>query len=144
MLTFSRRSFKGTGALAFLSYLLPASLATLPVPGEDAHRPFGSTLSVLLNEQGGILDDCMITRWGEERCVACAFSPVAASRSPPHACTSGSFYLVTNAGRSDVDIPWIQQHVERWNGEHAEKVEFSVLDSSALIALQGTPIVSGG
>ncbi|GAA5995997.1 glycine decarboxylase subunit T [Rhodotorula paludigena] len=107
-------TFKGAGALAFLSYLLPASLATLPVPGEDAHRPFGSTLSVLLNEEGGILDDCMITRWGEE-----------------------SFYLVTNAGRSDVDIPWIKQHVERWNGEHAEKVEFSVLDSSALIALQG-------
>jgi aminomethyltransferase len=60
-------SFKGPGALAFLSHLLPASLATLPIPGEDAHRPFGSTLSVLLNEQGGILDDCMITRWGEDR-----------------------------------------------------------------------------
>jgi hypothetical protein len=37
----------------------------VPVPGTEAHRPFGSTLSVLLNEEGGILDDCMITRWGE-------------------------------------------------------------------------------
>lgn len=60
-------SFTGPGALAFLSHLLPASLSTLPVPGEDAHRPFGSTLSVLLNEQGGILDDCMITRWAQDR-----------------------------------------------------------------------------
>lgn len=62
-------SFEGAGALAFLSHLLPASLASLPLPGEDAHRPFGSTLSVLLNEEGGILDDCMITRWGEQSCV---------------------------------------------------------------------------
>ena len=62
--------FGGPGALAFLSHLLPASLSNLPVPGTEAHRPFGSTLSVLLNEEGGILDDCMITRWGEDRCVA--------------------------------------------------------------------------
>ncbi|GAA5988901.1 hypothetical protein JCM10908_006217 [Rhodotorula pacifica] len=107
-------TFAGPGALAFLSRLLPASLSTLPVPGEDAHRPFGATLSVLLNEEGGILDDCMITRWGQE-----------------------SFYLVTNAGRADVDIPWINKHVEAWNGENSDKVDFKVLDSAALIALQG-------
>ncbi|GAA5964049.1 hypothetical protein JCM8115_000883 [Rhodotorula mucilaginosa] len=107
-------TFAGPGALAFLSHLLPASLSNLPVPGTEAHRPFGSTLSVLLNEEGGILDDCMITRWGED-----------------------SFYLVTNAGRADVDIPWITKHVEAWNAEKSDKVEFKILDSAALVALQG-------
>ncbi|BGP50819.1 Aminomethyltransferase, mitochondrial [Rhodotorula kratochvilovae] len=107
-------TFEGPGALPFLSHLLPASLSSLPLPGEDAHRPFGSTLSVLLNEEGGILDDCMITRWGQE-----------------------SFYLVTNAGRADVDVPWIQKHVDAWNAGHEEKVKFEVMTSNALVALQG-------
>ncbi|GAA5821010.1 hypothetical protein JCM3770_004469 [Rhodotorula araucariae] len=107
-------TFEGPGALAFLSHLLPASLSSLPLPGEDAHRPFGSTLSVLLNDEGGILDDCMITRWGQE-----------------------SFYLVTNAGRADVDIPWIQQHADKWNAGNNEKVKFEVMTSNALVALQG-------
>lgn len=56
---------------------------------------------------------------------------------PTRRVRASSFYLVTNAGRSDVDIPWITKHVEAWNGEHSDKVEFKVFDSSALIALQG-------
>ncbi|GAA5847082.1 hypothetical protein JCM9279_002681 [Rhodotorula babjevae] len=107
-------TFEGPGALPFLSHLLPSSLSSLPLPGEDAHRPFGSTLSVLLNEEGGIIDDCMITRWGEQ-----------------------SFYLVTNAGRSDVDIPWIEKHVEEWNAAHEDKVTFELMPNNALVALQG-------
>ncbi|GAA5939998.1 hypothetical protein JCM3775_003250 [Rhodotorula graminis] len=107
-------TFEGPGALPFLSHLLPASLSSLPLPGEDAHRPFGSTLSVLLNDEGGIIDDCMITRWGEQ-----------------------SFYLVTNAGRSDVDIPWIEKHVDEWNAAHEDKVAFKVMPDNALVALQG-------
>jgi len=58
-------SYSGPGALAFLSRMLPASLASLPVPKSDSDVR-KSTLSVLLNEKGGILDDCMITRWGED------------------------------------------------------------------------------
>ncbi|GAA6033205.1 hypothetical protein JCM8097_002994 [Rhodosporidiobolus ruineniae] len=105
-------TFKGPGALAFLSHLLPASLSSLPVPKTESDT-FGSTLSVLLNADGGILDDCMVTRWSED-----------------------SFYLVTNAGRADVDIPWIKEHVEQWNVQNSDKVEFEILDK-ALIALQG-------
>lgn len=45
--------------------MLPASLSSLPVPKSD-HDVRKSTLSVLLNERGGILDDCMITRWGQD------------------------------------------------------------------------------
>ncbi|GAA5972408.1 hypothetical protein JCM11641_001831 [Rhodosporidiobolus odoratus] len=108
----AQSTFRGPGALAFLSHLLPASLSSLPVPKDDSIA-FGSTLSVLLNEAGGILDDCMITRWGED-----------------------SFYLVTNAGRAEVDIPWIQKHVDAWNAQN-EKVDFELMKSSALIALQG-------
>ena len=61
-------SFEGPGALKFLEYLLPASLSTLPIPpvSVDANTSLRSTLSVLLNEEGGILDDCMITRWGQD------------------------------------------------------------------------------
>lgn len=62
---FAHHSYTGPGALGFLSNLLPASLATLPVPKADGDV-LRSTLSVLLNEEGGIIDDCMITRWGEE------------------------------------------------------------------------------
>ncbi|GAA5901031.1 hypothetical protein JCM6882_006006 [Rhodosporidiobolus microsporus] len=106
-------TFKGPGALAFLSHLLPASLSSLPIP-KAQNEAFGSTLSVVLNEEGGIIDDCMITGWGDE-----------------------GFYLVTNAGRSDVDIPWIEKQVSQWNANNKEQVSFSILSSSALIALQG-------
>ncbi|GAA5860899.1 hypothetical protein JCM1840_002000 [Sporobolomyces johnsonii] len=108
-------TFTGPGALDFLQHMLPASLSSLPAPpaSSDANTPLKSTLSVLLNEEGGILDDCMITRWGED-----------------------SFYLVTNAGRADVDIPWLRSHVEKWNAANP-KVEMKVLDDAALVALQG-------
>jgi len=46
------------------------------------------------------------------------------------------FYLVTNAGRADVDLPWIQSQLEKWNASN-DKVEMKVLDDAALIALQG-------
>ncbi|GAA6019185.1 hypothetical protein JCM11491_001409 [Sporobolomyces phaffii] len=109
-------TFQGPGALKFLEHLLPASLSTLPIPpvSVDANTSLRSTLSVLLNEQGGILDDCMITRWGQD-----------------------AFYLVTNAGRADVDLPWIHSHVDKWNASTSDKVEFRVLHDSALVALQG-------
>jgi len=43
---------------------------------------------------------------------------------------------VTNAGRADVDLPWIQSQLEKWNASN-DKVEMKVLDDAALIALQG-------
>lgn len=48
--------------------MLPASLSILPVP-KGERDTLKSTLSVLLNPEGGIIDDCMITRWGEESLV---------------------------------------------------------------------------
>ena len=57
---FSR--YEGPGAAEFLSKLLPASLESLH---SDSHVK-KSSLSVMLNEQGGIIDDCMVTRWGPQ------------------------------------------------------------------------------
>ena len=60
--------FTGPTALAFLQHITPASLTSL--------EPFSSTLSVLLSNEGGILDDLIITKHSDT-----------------------SFYVVTNAGR---------------------------------------------
>ena len=42
---------------------------------------WSGTLSVITNSSGGIIDDCIVTRTGRD-----------------------SFYLVSNAGREDVDM----------------------------------------
>lgn len=60
--------YTGAGALGFLQRVLPASLSSLPVPQKEGDS-FKSTLSVLLNEEGGIIDDCMVTRWGKDSFV---------------------------------------------------------------------------
>ena len=102
-------SFRGATATQFLEWLTPSSLSTL--------EPFSSTLSVLLNERGGIIDDTIITKHAE-----------------------GAFYVVTNAGRRDRDLPWFKEKLEEWNAsERAQdgKVELEVLDNWGLLALQG-------
>lgn len=43
------------------------------------------TLTLLTNNNGGIIDDCIITRTG-----------------------ASSFYIVSNAGRADVDLQHLQ------------------------------------
>ncbi|KAK4704255.1 aminomethyltransferase, partial [Phenoliferia sp. Uapishka_3] len=108
-------TFTGPGAFAFLSLLLPASLASLPIP-KSSSDAYGASLSALLTPEGGIIDDCMITRWGDQ-----------------------SFYLVTNAGRAERDMAWIKLNVSRWNESHsdAEQVNFDILSNWGLIALQG-------
>ena len=93
--------FKGPKAAAFLERLTPSDLQGL--------APFRSTLSVLLNEEGGILDDLMITKLADDE-----------------------FYVVTNAGRRQEDISWFKQWLSSSNG-----VTHEILDSHGLIALQG-------
>ncbi len=68
------RSIRGPTATEFLEWITPSDLQSLPA--------YSSTLSVLLNENGGIIDDMMITKHAED-----------------------AFYLVTNAGRRSRDIP---------------------------------------
>ena len=99
--------FSGPGALEFLEYLTPASLKTMP--------EFNSTLSVLLNEKGGILDDLIITKHAQDK-----------------------FYVVTNAGRRQEDLAWIGDKLKEFSASKPEgKVEHEVMEGWGLLALQG-------
>jgi glycine cleavage system aminomethyltransferase T len=102
-------SFRGATATQFLEWLTPSSLSTL--------APYTSTLSVFLNERGGIIDDTVITK---------------------HA--SDAFYVVTNAGRRAEDLAWFTTRLAEWNASERAKggpVEHEVLDGWGLLALQG-------
>ncbi len=86
------------------------ALETL-VPGEIVKlKPGAMRLSVLLNEQGGIVDDLMITRQG--------------------AADDGALFLVVNAACKEKDFALIG---ERLHG----RAELERLEDQALIALQG-------
>ena len=102
--------FRGPTSAAFLEWLTPSCLASLP--------PYSSTLSVLLNEKGGIIDDTVITKHSED-----------------------AFYIVTNAGRRDRDLSWFVRKIEEWNNDSQKsetgKVELEVLEGWGLLALQG-------
>lgn len=102
-------NFRGATATQFLEWLTPSSLSSL--------EPFASTLSVLLNERGGIIDDTVITKH-----------------------TASAFYVVTNAGRRDRDLPWFEAKLAEWNASPraaAGTVTLEVLDGWGLLALQG-------
>ncbi|KAM5471781.1 Aminomethyltransferase, mitochondrial [Microsporum audouinii] len=102
----------GPGARDLLMKITPASLDSL----KDNH----STLSCLLDEStGGIVDDTVVTRLGPE-----------------------SFYFVTNAGRRKEDLEFLTKEIEAFrNTQDPSKrdsiISWSILDSRALIALQG-------
>lgn len=101
--------FRGPGATAFLEKLTPSCLSSL--------KPYTSTLSVLLNEDGGIIDDMIITKHAED-----------------------AYYVVTNAGRRDRDMAWFTERLK--DQETAGKVDWEVLDGWGLLALQGPQAAS--
>lgn len=109
------RSFRGPTATAFLEWLTPSSLSTL--------APYTSTLSVLLNSSGGIIDDTIITKHSES-----------------------AYYVVTNAGRRERDLQWFRDKLTEWNKmERAQTeggVEHELLDGWGLLALQGAQVHS--
>ena len=97
-----------------MEWLTPSSLRSLV--------PYSSTLSVLLNERGGIIDDTIITKHAED-----------------------AFYVVTNAGRRDRDLAWFKEKLEEWNSSPKSaggKVEHQVLEGWGLLALQGMVLFS--
>ncbi|KAF8585479.1 glycine cleavage system T protein [Ramaria rubella] len=97
---------RGPSALAFLERLTPSSLHAL--------APFASTLSVFLNERGGIIDDLVVTKHSNHE-----------------------FYIVTNAGRRKRDLVWITEKMEEWNSGREDQVQMEVLEGWGLVALQG-------
>lgn len=101
--------FEGPGAAGFLQWLTPSSLGSSMADHQ-------STLSVLLNHNGGILDDLVITKINNEK-----------------------YYVVTNAGRREGDLAWIAERLQEWNGKEGEgqQVQHTVLENQGLVALQG-------
>ncbi|ETI27499.1 glycine cleavage system T protein [Cladophialophora carrionii CBS 160.54] len=102
---------KLSGELAeeFLMTVTPSALKEL-----EKHR---STLSCLLNEQGGIVDDTVISRIGKD-----------------------GFYFVTNADCREKDLKFLDEQMGSFlkaRGASKEKINWHVLDHHALLALQG-------
>jgi len=107
-------NFLGKTVTPFLEWLTPSSLASL--------SPYSSTLSVLLNEKGGIIDDTVITKHDDN-----------------------AFYVVTNAGRRDRDLAWFKEKLKEWNSSpraSSGTVELEVLENWGLVALQGPEAAS--
>ena len=93
----------GEGAAAALQALLPGAIATL--------KPGRIRYSLLLNEDGGILDDLMITN-------------VTPNGAEP------AFYLVVNGATKWDDIAHLREHLP-------DEITLTHLDDRALLALQG-------
>ncbi len=99
-----RLVISGPSVLRDLEYLTPNN-----VEGLGVHR---GHYTLLLNESAGILDDCILFRWEEEK-----------------------FYLVVNAGNTDKDCRWIQSHL------HQASLQ-NITGETCLLALQGPQAVS--
>ncbi len=91
--------FEGPGAADFLETLTPSNIKGL----KDTQARY----TVLMNEQGGMVDDLIITRLGEEK-----------------------FFAVINAGCKDKDLKWFESHLP-------EGITMTHLETRALVALQG-------
>ncbi|RLV96547.1 Aminomethyltransferase mitochondrial [Spathaspora sp. JA1] len=96
-----QHNIRGKDAQSLLQKIAPIDLNKLPVNE--------SSLSVLLNEEGGIIDDCIITKHGEEE-----------------------FYMVTNAGCRAKDVEFIKREAEAFGSS----VNHSTFEGT-LLAIQG-------
>lgn len=97
-------TFSGEGADDALELLLPSDIKGL--------KPFRQRYSMLLDEDGGILDDLMVSRPGDG-----AFDGAA-------------IYMVVNGATKYDDIGWMIEHLP-------DEVVMNHMDEQALLALQG-------
>lgn len=103
----------GSQATAALESLLPGDLKIL--------KPAKMRYSLLLDDQGGILDDLMVTRLGAEQ----PFGEVEGD---------DAFYMVVNGATKYDDIGHLREHL-------ADEITLNHLDDRALLALQGPKAV---
>ncbi len=94
-------SISGKDRVSFAETIFPAEVADLPIGV--------GTLTNIPNDQGGIIDDCIITNMGDY------------------------LYLVINAGHEDKDLPHMDKYRQKFNGE----VEITPHNGNGIIALQG-------
>ena len=97
-------SFSGEGVDEALEILLPADIRGL--------KPFHQKYSMLLDEEGGILDDLMVSRLGDG-----AFD-------------GADIYMVVNGATKYDDMGWMIEHLP-------DEVVMNHRDEQALLALQG-------
>lgn len=97
-------SFSGKGIEDALEVILPADIKGL--------KPFRQRYSLLMNEDGGILDDLMLSRLGDE-----AFD-------------GADIYMVVNGATKYDDMAWIIEQLP-------DEVVMNHMDEQALLALQG-------
>eukprot|EP00461_Guttulinopsis_vulgaris_P000124 UN00124 len=104
-------TFKGKKRVEFIEKLIVADVQGL--------KPMLAKLTMLTNENGGVIDDCMITK------------------------RENDLYMVLNAGCKDKDMAHIKQHLEKFNAENAaeDAVEMTYHDDRSLVALQGPKAV---
>ena len=91
---------EGEGVAEFLEKLTPSPFQ------QKAHGR--AQYTVLLNEEGGIIDDLIITRMDDNK-----------------------FFAVINAGCKEKDMEWIKSQLP-------PKMKFTYLENNALIAIQGS------
>jgi aminomethyltransferase len=97
-------TFSGEGVDEALEHLLPADVKGL--------KPFRQRYSMLLDEEGGILDDLMLSRLGGD-----AFD-------------GADIYMVVNGATKYDDIGWMIEHLP-------DEVVMNHMDDQALLAVQG-------
>lgn len=95
---------KGAAAAAFFSRITPSNFSKLA----ESRAKY----TVLTNDNGGIIDDLIITRMQGD-----------------------SFFVVFNAGRKEVDIEWMKKNLP-------PGCSFEFLEQQALVALQGPEVES--
>jgi aminomethyltransferase len=89
----------GQGSVALLERLTPSNFTAL--------KPGVAKYTVLMNAQGGVIDDLIVTRINDTR-----------------------FFAVINAGCKDKDIAWLRRQM-------TANISLEVLKDRALLALQG-------
>ncbi|MBD8678107.1 glycine cleavage system aminomethyltransferase GcvT [Sphingomonas sp. CFBP 13720] len=102
----------GTDAVAALEALLPGDLAIL----KSAKMRY----SLLLDDNGGILDDLMVTRLGDSQ--------------PFGEAEGAAFYMVVNGATKYDDIGHLREHLP-------DAITLNHLDDRALLAVQGPKAV---
>ena len=95
-----QHKFSGSRATELLEKITPADLQAL--------KPFTSTLSVLLNDKGGIVDDTIISKHDDNE-----------------------FYVVTNAGCREKDLAFFEKAINEMGQVKRETI------GGGLLALQG-------
>jgi len=95
----------GDGALSLLNKVTPTDFSVMPV--------YNGSLSVLLNSNGGIVDDLIVIREpGSE----------------------DSFHVVSNAARSKEVTEFLNDEIKKLSGG---QIDFTIINNEALLALQG-------